>query len=266
VNLSKHKLTTAKGGAPPLELLLALVKKYVDEKGKKFWSCIAPTCDHRQAGNAQLDCALKHATTCQHLEAHDSNLYECAIAASGNTALGAWLTRATSANNSDVLEHLPKKAKVQGNTLDINKLWEAGKRSKAEQLKAYQDKVDHVIMHLICIRGLVPNIIDSPEWKEFLQLLNSQYHPTSASTFANKHILHEAVWVWQQQINILQASDNLTLTFDGNSTWKPNLIYTAHATTPSHQTYFLDGHQGSDEHHTAEWVKEKLLKVCPFNV
>ena|SRR5882757_7774290 len=94
-----------------------------------------------------------------------------------------------------------------------------------------------------------------------MNLLNGAYRPTSADVFAKKHIPREAVHICQKQIDILHTTDNLTLTFDGTTTRKPHSIYTAHATTPSRDTYFLGAHEGSDERHTTEWVTEKLLKV-----
>jgi len=70
-----------------------------------------------------------------------------------------------------------------------------GQKSKEEQLMAYQNKVDHIIMRLICVRGLVPHIIDSGKWKELMNLLNGMYKPTSGNTFTTRHIPHEAVYV-----------------------------------------------------------------------
>lgn len=96
-----------------------------------------------------------------------------------------------------------------------------------------------------------------------MNLLNGSYEPTAVDTFAKKHIPCEAVYIHQQQTKILCTIDNLTLTFDGNTTQKPHSIYTAHATIPSQESYFLDAHKGSDERHTTEWVTNKLLKVCP---
>jgi hypothetical protein len=144
-----------------------------------------------------------------------------------------------------------KELKGQG-TLDLSKLCILGKKEKDEQWKIFQAKVDHIIMRLICVRGLVPHIIDSPEWKEFVVLLNGLYHPTSADMFANKYIPTEAVFVWEKQIDILHNVKNLTLTFNGNMTRKPHSIYTVHATTPDCVTYFLGGHEGSSEHYTQE--------------
>jgi hypothetical protein len=79
-------------------------------------------------------------------------------------------------------------------------------------------------MRLICVRGLIPNLLDQPEWKELMHLLNGDYTPTSGDTFADKHIPHEANFVRKKQIEILRDTNNLTLTFDGNTTQKPHTI------------------------------------------
>ena len=157
-------------------------------------------------------------------------------------------------------EHPQKKLKVQGK-LDLGALRVSRRKEKEGHRKIFQMKVDHIIMRLICACSLVPHIIDSPEWKELMGLLNGSYHPTSADIFADKHIPCEAVFVREKQINILRNIQNLTLTFDGNTTRKPHSIYTVHATTPEWATYFLDGHEDSGERHTQEWVTNKLLKV-----
>jgi hypothetical protein len=203
---------------------------------------------------------LKHATTCKALQAHDVQLWEEAVKASGQGSLGANLDEAVAVEESSE-QPQSKRQKVQS-SLDIKNLRETGKKVKEEQRKLFQSKVDHIIMRLICVRGLIPNLIDSPEWKELMGVLNSIYHPTSADIFADKHIPREAVYIRQQQIDNLRSINNLTLTFDGNTTRKPHSIYTVHATTPSRDTYFLDAHEGSDERHTADWIENKVLKVC----
>ncbi|KAK7041309.1 ribonuclease H-like domain-containing protein [Favolaschia claudopus] len=128
-------------------------------------------------------------------------------------------------------------------------------------LDLFQKKVDLIIVRLICVRGLVPNLLDSDEWKELMGLLNPNYHPTGATVFTQKLIPQEAVFVREKQIKLLRECDNLVLTFDGTSTRNPASIYTAHATTPDRRSFFLDGHTGSDERHTADWIVTKLLKT-----
>ncbi|KAF8484534.1 ribonuclease H-like domain-containing protein [Russula ochroleuca] len=62
-------------------------------------------------------------------------------------------------------------------------------------------------------------------------------------------------------MDVLQKEQNLTLTFDGNSTRKPQSVYTVHITTKNRDSYFVDGYEGSDERHMAAWIKDKVLKT-----
>lgn len=204
---------------------------------------------------------MKHAVVCKALQEHHSDLWAEAVEASAHGSLGAKLDEASVATKKSSEQPPPKKLKGQA-SLDIVSLRESGKTAKEEARRRYQDKVDHIIMRLICVRGFVPNVIDSPEWKELMGVLNSSYHPTSADAFADKHIPREAAYIRQRQIEELRLVNNLTLTFDGTTTRKPHSVYTVHATTPSRKTYFLGAHEGSDERHTADWVENKLLKVC----
>jgi len=146
-------------------------------------------------------------------------------------------------------------------TLNLAPLRAAGAKAKVEANKAFQSEVDHIIMRLICVRGLVPNILDSPEWKDFTHKLNGIYKPTSSTTFRNDYIPKEAAFVRNRQIDLLKKEENLTLTFDGTTIRVQDSFYTAHATTPSWNTYLLDGHQGTGEHHDTAWIMDKLLKV-----
>jgi hypothetical protein len=95
----------------------------------------------------------------------------------------------------------------------------------------FKKRIDHIIMRLICVCGLVPNILDSPEWKELVTTLNGSYSPTSASTFQDKYIPQEAAHIQKRQLECLCNEQNITITFDGTMTCKPHSFYTAHATT-----------------------------------
>ena len=149
-------------------------------------------------------------------------------------------------------------------TLTLTTLKAEGSKNKANSHKIFQQEVDHIIMRLICVRGLVPNLIDSPEWKELMQKLSGIYKPTSGDTFRDSYIPKEAAFVRNSQIDLLKKEENLTLTFDGTTIRKQESFYTAHATTPARDTYFLDGHEGTGEHHNAEWIMDKLLKVFHY--
>lgn len=155
-----------------------------------------------------------------------------------------------------------KKSKMVPSKLNLTPFRQAGKRKKQDDNENLQWDVNLHILKLICVRGLIPAILDSLEWKEFVNAFNSSYILTSSSTFTHNFIPKEAVSVRDEQIKQLKKLDNLTLTFDRTNTWKPHSIYTVHATTPDRKTYFLEGYEESGARHTAEWIKSKIMKVC----
>ena len=104
-------------------------------------------------------------------------------------------------------------------------------------------------MKLICVRGLVPNILDAPEWRDLIQLLCPRVHIPSSTTFLDKIIPQEAVYVRERTIEL-----------------KKEGLYTTHVTTPDHRSYFVHGYDGAGEHHTSDWIKDKLLKVSASRV
>ncbi|KAF8817235.1 hypothetical protein BYT27DRAFT_7075277 [Phlegmacium glaucopus] len=146
-------------------------------------------------------------------------------------------------------------------TLNLTPLHVAGKKAKAEETKKFQNSVDHIIMRLICVRGLVPNVLNSPEWKELMNKLNSTYKPKSSDAFRDSFIPQEAVFVQSKQIELLKAEEDLTLTFDGTTICSNESFYTAHATTSSRKSFFLDGHEGSGESHNRKWITDNLMKT-----
>ncbi|ETW87535.1 hypothetical protein HETIRDRAFT_413849 [Heterobasidion irregulare TC 32-1] len=90
---------------------------------------------------------------------------------------------------------------------------------KQSEIKAdLQCQVNHCIMCLICMHGLVPNVIDSSEWKKLLTTLNPSIHPISSSTFVNKHIPKEAMLVHSLQEDHIKNSTYTTISFDRTNT------------------------------------------------
>lgn len=270
------------------DLLGRLVIKYVaGPKDKPSWTCISG-CGYECQGYAGNDRVFKHVTRCKTLANINPDLYREALQASGTGSLGSRLelqgvvssmpsvnpslsTPATSSSaisvpsktrGSGVVSKKSKKSSTsQSNTLNVSDFRNASIKAKEEARDKLQDKVDHCIMRLICTRGLVPNVLDSPEWKELTELLNPQYRPTSATSFADKHIPREAVFVREQQLQYLRQESNLTLTFDGTTIRKPSSIYTVHATNSERRTFFLDGHIGGDERQNADWIETRIATV-----
>ena len=236
-------------GRPKKLLISLLVINYVHkDTGKDYYSCVAvDRCNCVRAGNAQESRILKHAAYCRYL---DPDLKSLASDHAASKSLGAKFEIAES--TSELTELQPKKAKTRSL---FHNFTDTGH-------KELQARLDHCIVKLICVTGLVPHILDSAEWKEFMSIANPKYKTTSLDLFKKKLIPNEAAFIRKQVLEILKKERNLTLTFDGNSTRKSQSVYTVHVTTKDRNSYFLDAYEGSDEHHTASWVKDKFLKVC----
>jgi hypothetical protein len=238
------------------------------DTGKDYYGCVAKLkgCYWYRAGNAQVSRISKHAVSCQYLS---SDLKELAKDYTAQSSLGAVLAD-SGASAAWVDSDMISTGSVKPTTSKLTAVAVPSSSEKSMVLdftnagrKQLQAKLDHCVMKLICVVGLVPHILDSPEWKEFMATANPKYHPTPSDKFEEEIIPNEAAFVRKQVMDVLQKEQNLTLTFDGNSTRKPQSVYTVHVTTKNRDSYFVDGYEGSDERHMAAWIKDKVLKVFP---
>ena len=267
-------------------LSITLVHK---RTGKSYYGCVAEKCGWFRAGTAQRSRLLKHSTSCIYLapelkvKAEDwssanslggkvgalPNPDETARDVSSAPSLGLGSERSGSkrARLDGVPDHVASKLasspsispgssddKLKQTTIHTDAI--AAGRS---ELKA---KLNHLVLKLICVRGLVPDLVDSPEWREFvLEATKGRYESASSTTFLTSYIPSEASHIRKLQYQRLQTLRNLTITFDGGTTRKPQSVYTVHITTIDRKVYFMEGHEASGESHTAEHIKDFLFTV-----
>lgn len=205
-------------GRHPNELIARLAVKYLDDAKKPSWRCVAEDCNHVRQGNAQLDRILKHSTTCEFLQDSDRDLWRDAVKEShsrslGGTGAGAQLagggldeennTPGQSQKEEALADERPRKKLKGQTTLDVAALRAAGKKEEEQRRKAFQERIDHAIMRLVCIRDLDPRIIDSPEWKELMAVLNPSYHQRQDTFLPRSIISSGAVFVREKQVELL---------------------------------------------------------------
>ena len=127
------------------------------------------------------------------------------------------------------------------------------------------EKVNFIIVKLICVNGLVPRILDSEEWEELMNALNPKYKVTGSDKFERQYIPNEAQHVRKRVLEILHGSKNLTLSFNGNTTQKQQSVYSMHVSKRAGEgetdSYFVKGIQHSDLHHDADWVADRISEV-----
>lgn len=126
----------------------------------------------------------------------------------------------------------------------------------------YEDEVNLRVVELIAVNAIPANVVDSPQWKKFVEVMSkSKYNSPSSSTLRDRLIPGQAALVRKYQIQFLQTCTNLTLTFDGGSTRKPSSVYTIHITTAERETFFMEGCDATNERHTAEYIEGLVTRV-----
>ncbi|KAF8326496.1 ribonuclease H-like domain-containing protein [Amanita rubescens] len=264
LNIKPHM--PAGRGKPGDLILEKLTIKYVHKKtGKPYYSCIAINdgCYFIRSGNAQKDRVFPHAAHCNHVSDELRHLVDATAAQS---SLGAKIGSGSQAvavapsdlePKDDIVAHCQNKTSKSQKPatkfeIDVTRIG-------AEQLP---ECVNHAIVKLLCVCGVPPTIVDSDEWKTLMHTLNPRYCLTPSTQFVEKFIPREAAHVHELTAERLQEQDNLTLTFDGNSTRNADSIYLVHYTMPDdRKSYLVHGYKGSDERHTREWVKGIIVKT-----
>jgi hypothetical protein len=127
------------------------------------------------------------------------------------------------------------------------------------------EKVNFIIVKLICVNSLVPRILDSVKWEELMNALNPKYKVTGSDKFERQYIPNEAQHVRKRVLEILRGSKNLTLSFDGNTIRKQQSVYSMHVSKRAAEgdtdSYFVKGIHHSDLHHDANWVADRISEV-----
>lgn len=127
------------------------------------------------------------------------------------------------------------------------------------------EKVNLIIVKLICVNGLVLRILDSDEWEELMNALNPKYKVTGLDKFKRQYILNEVQHVWKKVLEILCGLKNLTVSFDGNTIRKQQSVYSMHVSKRAIEgetnSYFVRDIQHSDLHHDADWVADQISEV-----
>jgi hypothetical protein len=269
VTLTEIPLLVKGKGRPSGDVCSTLAIRFVDPvTQKKYWRCIAwrnegqQKCDFTYSGNPAEKRVLAHSVKCSKLSEEQKRW---ALDKNASSSLGAKVTAMEAKSTGTVIAD-PSRAAAESMSLPVNpKTTFVHDFTKVGQAQR-SEKINHNILKLICVRGLVPNILDSQEWKEFITFLaatgpSRHYVPTSSTTFLRDLIPAEAAYVRKEVLKRLENERNLTLTFDGTNTRKAQSVYTTHVTTKARRSYWMDSHENSLESHTAEWVKDILLKV-----
>jgi hypothetical protein len=125
--------------------------------------------------------------------------------------------------------------------------------------KLLQAQLNLAVINLICAACLPPTLVDYAEWKKVFAIANARYHPMSSTTLVDDHIPAEAARVRRLTIEYLKTQFDLTVSYDGATTKRPQSVYTVHFTTADGRSFLIEGNEASDESHTGEHISHVLL-------
>ncbi|OJA07519.1 hypothetical protein AZE42_10753 [Rhizopogon vesiculosus] len=233
-----------KGGRPVDPRLLHIaIRCYKKTDANKItaFRCIgtAKGCTMACKFKTRIKKILGHATTCEHVPRPLKEELDGGLAADTSSPKVARFNTSTSGNSKP--SAMTKRALIQPSVEHISK------KARMDQLMS---QLDADIVQLFCIGGIHPSKVDLPQWKAMWRHVMPSYEPASASKLEEYLIPTEAAFVRRYQLEHLRTCDNLSMTFDGETTRLPESVYTVHVITPDRFVFLFEGNEVSDESHT----------------
>lgn len=127
--------------------------------------------------------------------------------------------------------------------------------------KRLQAMLDLAVVNFICATAIPPTVVDYAEWKKIFTIANIRYHPKSSQIIVDDHIPGQAARARELSLKYLGTQVDLTISYDGATTKKPQSVYTIHFTTPDGRSFLIEGQEASDESHTGEHIADQLLRA-----
>lgn len=128
---------------------------------------------------------------------------------------------------------------------------------------ATQEEVNSAVANLFLRTGMAFRIADSPAWKNLIALLNPDYaqHMPSSRTLSGKLLDNQYEEASKKIGEILEGTENLTLTSDGWTNVKGDHIVNFVVKAPNRQPYFFKSINTSGTSQTGVAVADEICKV-----
>ncbi|QRV97083.1 hypothetical protein RhiJN_25102 [Ceratobasidium sp. AG-Ba] len=131
-----------------------------------------------------------------------------------------------------------------------------------EGRKAKQIRFDLAVVNFVAAAQLAPFKIDLPEFHWMIAEANSMLKPKVSSYIGSCQIPMESAHLRRKSVLHLRECRNLTISFDGGSTNRPQSFTTIHVTTPDTRIpYLMEAPEASGVSHTAEFYFKEVSKV-----
>lgn len=274
---SEPSINNNKGGRPMNSLLDILLQKCYHESApeKHLFRCVGG-CGMTYI-NRNLNRTVHHATACHRLPA---DICTRAKEHAANKALSRKLAASDPEVEVDaggeptIKESGQKESKDVGGVIAVKKRkLNNGVASNSKTTKLFEqakklgrkerhEKIDLVILILVCCAGIPTFITQQNVWKDVFSLADPTYVPASRAKLEEVQIVGEAESIQQIQIAYLKTQNNITVSCDGGTTRGRKAFWTLHMSTEDRKVYLMDVREATAESHTAVWIKSYVLEAC----
>lgn len=262
----RRKKNPPKGGRPPKGLLDKLLQPCYRRAApqKKLHRCAADNCKNTYT-NRNLKRAVRHAITCKKLTTELRQLAKThALAQAPSTLLKKAEEEEALKDKGKGFSESPgvvvvKKRRVgeDGEKVATSTIYETAKK---EGRRVKFGKLDLAAVKFYCVAGIPTYVADLDVWKE-LFYCSDGYKPPTRAILEEELIIGESESIQAIQLAYLQNQENLTVSCDGGTTKAHEAFWTIHISSMERKVYLMEMREATDESHTAEWIKNNVLKV-----
>ena len=221
---AKSSIVKQDPGRPTNDVLDQLLEPIGDHRGvaasARRWKCVGKGCGVLWKGRT-IGRVLKHAAQCQKVTEAERVLANKNLSGNAVGAIVEALDKQAEAKRQPIM---PEGSSVGGST-PVNEFTSRDYFSAAGH-KEHGLRITLCIIKLFCAAGIPPYVLETEEWKEFLNTAVPYFHAFSREYFENKLIPQEAALVRDKQDEQLKKESKLTLTFDGGETRGSEAFYT----------------------------------------
>ncbi|KAG8697572.1 hypothetical protein FRC09_007774 [Ceratobasidium sp. 395] len=132
----------------------------------------------------------------------------------------------------------------------------------SEGRKAKQIRFDIAVLNFVSAAQLPPFKLDLPEFHAMIAETSSTLTPKSSGYIASCQIPMESSRLRRLSVKDLKKYTNLTISYDGGSTIRPQSFTTIHVTTPDTRIpYLMEAPEASGVSHTGQFYFQEVEKV-----
>jgi hypothetical protein len=242
-----------------------------DRKANNSWvQCLASRlCNHVQQHNKYSECQLNHTWACNHFKVVNEALQgkvkaRLADIAPSEQANKKRLKEREARSNDDGEPVVKKQRKWTSLIIQAEDDHDSANTNPFASFKAagkeqYQMECDLDVMLMLVGCGIAPEIVNRKEFKTMVNTISRGAYATQGEeTIREKQITRESEAIRARQLAYLRTADSyITISTDGVSNRKQQLIYPVHATTAERRSFLIHGDVSFDSH-TAKYVPAQM--------